>query len=649
MGEITPDRISEEAIRAVAALTPFPIGITRISSGALVYVNDAFARFMGSTVGDLLGRPAPELYARSEDRDRMLELLEEQGELVDHEILAHLPDGTTRLTLVTLQIVEFQDEPSIMASVVDITERHRTEAALRDERKRLAGILELAGEAVISIAADGRIILFNRAAEEMFGYAEEEAIGEPLELLLPPASHALHRDHVEGFVHGDVTAKRMGIRSEVIGRRKSGELFPAGASISKLALDEHVVSTAIVRDLSAQKEAEAALEQSRAQLRHAQKMEAIGRLAGGVAHDFNNLLTAILGSAALISRRVDADSPIAEEIREIRRATDRAAQLTQSLLAFGRKQPMRPTVVDLRKVVADARRMLVRAIGEHVELRVVESDQSVNALVDPGQIEQVLVNLVINAADAMEDGGAVTIAADRLRLDAPVPTPHGRVSPGEWGILTVADTGVGMDESTMSRIFEPFFTTKAVGVGTGLGLATVHGIVEQSCGAIEVLSELGRGTTFRVYLPLSLGEGSRDEEAAASRDAPVRGGNERILVVEDNAMLLRLCVRVLSAAGYDVLAAENGAVAIRMAEELERPVDLVLTDVIMPGPKGPDVARALRERWPNVPVLYMTGYSEDVLTSEDEGEPRLLTKPFHPDTLKALVRKALDQRGDRTR
>jgi len=641
-----PHRVSEEGVRDVAALTPFPIGITRLSDGALVYLNEAFARFMQTTVADLLGKPAPDFYRDPADRDRMLARLRAEGELFDYEIAARIPDGSERLVVVNLQLLEFDGQPSIMASVADITERHRAETELRDERQRLAGILELAGEAIISIASNGEILLFNRGAEETFGYSREEILGSPLEVLLPENLHRPHREHVAGFIEGDVPSRRMGLRREVMGLRKDGSVFPAGISISKLGVGDQTMLTAIVQDLSAEREAEAALEQSRAQLRHSQKMEAIGRLAGGVAHDFNNLLTAILGSCVLISRSADMDSPIQSEVEEITMAADRAAKLTQQLLAFGRKQTMLPVVVDLRKVVTGARSMLARLIGEQVELRVSLGDAPVATLVDVGQLEQVLVNLVINAADAIGGSGTLTVTTAPRSLEADVQTEHGIIAAGAWATLTVEDTGTGMSEETLSRIFEPFFTTKSAGYGTGLGLPTVLGIVEQSGGTIEVDSTVGTGTTFRIYLPLSTDVAETEIPERGER-VSLPGGNERILLVEDNHVLRRLCERILKAVGYDVLPAANGAEALAIADGLDHPADLILSDVIMPGLKGPELADLLCEKWPSVAVLFMTGYPDDVLGNRKDGASlALLNKPFHPDVLKARVRQALDERLD---
>ncbi len=511
-------RISEEALRQVVDLIPFPITITRVSDGTLLFVNEAVAQYLKRPAGELIGNPAPNYYANQ--REEILTLLEERGELRDYEVRSCLPDGTERVSLVNLQRIDFGGEPSLLAAAADITELRKTEREL---------------------------------------------------------------------------------------------------------------------------------EQSRAQLRHSQKMEALGRLAGGVAHDFNNLLTAIMGSSTVIERNIDSQERVLEEVAEIRAAAERAAKLTQQLLAFGRKQPMKPEIIDLRQTVSEARGMLARLVGEHVDLRIELSEEPSTALVDVTQLEQVLMNLVINAADALEREGRITVRVEKRDLHEDVETEQGTVGAGEWATLVVEDSGPGMERETLSRIFEPFFTTKAAGVGSGLGLSTVHGIVEQSGGVVEVWSEPGCGTTFRVHLPHAKGFGRSVTGEIVMPDAP-RGGDERILVVEDNEMLLRLCSRILTAAGYEVLKAADGRAALELAKRQDRPADLLLTDVMMPGLKGPEVADAIRELWPEVAVIYMTGYAADILGERADRETmRLLNKPFHPDVLEAAVREALDERQKATR
>jgi nitrogen-specific signal transduction histidine kinase/CheY-like chemotaxis protein len=368
------------------------------------------------------------------------------------------------------------------------------------------------------------------------------------------------------------------------------------------------------------------------QLLGSQRMEAVGRLAGGIAHDFNNLITAILGYASLVQASLAEDDPVRDDVAEISRAATRAAGLTQQLLAFARKRVIQPRVVDLNELVINLEKMLKRLIGEDIRLETRTAPDLWNSKLDPGQFEQVLVNLAVNARDAMPEGGQLLIETANARLHSSV-IQKAEVVPGDYVMISVTDTGTGMDQQTMARIFEPFFTTKEVGKGTGLGLATCYGIVKQAGGYIFVYSELGRGTTFKIYVPRAHAEGSR----------AVRG-RETILVVEDDDNVREFAVRALEKRGYRVLPARYGDEAIRVARSADQPIDLVLTDVLMPKMGGGDTARAVREIWPNIRVLYMSALPDALVTLEAElGQGAiLLPKPFSPEELEHRVREVLD-------
>lgn len=366
-----------------------------------------------------------------------------------------------------------------------------------------------------------------------------------------------------------------------------------------------------------------------------QKMESIGLLAGGVAHDFNNLLTVITSSVDMALPRLEDHDPLVAELQEIRRAADRATALTRQLLAFSRRQIMRLEVLDLNASLSEMETMLPRVLGEDVTLAIRRDPSVGNVRVDPGQLSQIIMNLAVNGRDAMPAGGTLTFATahQTLRKES---RDHPGVPPGEYATLTVADTGVGMDEATRQRIFEPFFTTKALGQGTGLGLSTVYGIVTQTGGYITVHSEPGRGTTFRLYFP-SVAEPAADPKPAPAQTRP--GGTETILIVEDEAAVRRLVHRILSGAGYTVRVAENHSEALSVVEESAGAVDLLLTDVVMPGLSGPDLADELRGQQPGLKVLYMSGYTEKL--SVAEGAP-FIGKPFSTEGLTRKVREVLD-------
>src|SRR6266571_4899733 len=384
------------------------------------------------------------------------------------------------------------------------------------------------------------------------------------------------------------------------------------------------------------------------QLRQAQKMEAVGRLAGGVAHDFNNLLTAILGSVELLLRELEPASPLRQDAAEIKKAGERAAALTRQLLAYSRRQVLNPEVLDLNRVVADMDRMLRRLIGEDVDLVTRPAPDLDAVRADRGQIEQVLVNLVLNARDAMPQGGKLTIETANVELDPGYVETHEGARAGAYALLAVSDTGSGMDAETTAHLFEPFFTTKEVGKGTGLGLATVYGIVKQSEGYITAYSEPGHGTTFKIYLPRAAAPGAASPTPPAPpapQGKATAGGSETILVVEDEEAVRSLSRRALEASGYTVLAAADGPDAVRLLERYRGPIHLVLTDVIMPGMNGRELAQRLVQRRPGLRVLYMSGYPGDAIVHRGALEPgtAFLQKPFMPEDLARKVREVLDQ------
>jgi len=382
------------------------------------------------------------------------------------------------------------------------------------------------------------------------------------------------------------------------------------------------------------------------QFYQAQKVEAIGQLAGGIAHDFNNMLTAVLGNANLILDELDAPSPIRADIEEIVKAAERAAALTRQLLAFGRKQVMQPEPVDLNTIVKDLTQMLRRVIGEHIELATVAAPDLSAVRADPTQIEQVIMNLVVNARDAMPAGGRLSIQTANMDLDDAYAANHIAVRPGRYVMLAVSDTGTGMDEATKRRLFEPFFTTKERGKGTGLGLATVYGIVKQSGGSIWVYSELGHGTTFKLYLPVAPAGDEAPQPAPAPEPAarPPRG-SETILLVEDEPAVRQLTRVLLERAGYRVIAAANAQEAVEHFLKAPLDIDLVITDVVMPGASGPALLKYLSERRPNLKVVFMSGYADDAVPALGrlDKDAVFLQKPFTGERLIKKVHEALER------
>jgi nitrogen-specific signal transduction histidine kinase len=377
------------------------------------------------------------------------------------------------------------------------------------------------------------------------------------------------------------------------------------------------------------------------QIRQAQKMEAVGRLAGGVAHDFNNLLTAISGYSDFLLRRLGPQHPLRKDAEEIQRAAARAASLTRQLLAFSRRQVLEPKVIDLNLVVTDMEKMLRRLIGEHIELATSLDPALGRVRADRGQIEQVLLNLAVNARDAMPGGGRVTIETRNVDLDAAYARDHVGIEPGAYVLLCVSDTGVGMDDETRLHIFEPFFTTKAGGSGTGLGLSTVYGIVRQSGGSIEVASEPGRGAAFKVYLPRV--EGTAAPLAAPKPAGPdLAAGTGTVLVVEDEEIVRSLARRILETAGYRVLEAADPHTALEICDRFAGPIDLLLTDIVMPKMSGRVLAERVAERRPEVRTLFMSAYAEAAVAREAGGEDLAwIEKPFTVDMLTRKVQEVL--------
>ncbi len=463
------------------------------------------------------------------------------------------------------------------------------------------------------------------------GYSPEEAIGRNSRFLKSGAqTPAFYKDLWETLLEGRVWY------GELSNRRKDGSLYTEEMTITPVTDETGDIAhfAAIKRDISER----IALENS---LHGARKMEALGQLAGGVAHDFNNLLGVIRGYGELLADQLGHVDPRREKVEQILEASDRAAKLTRQLLAFGRRQVLEPRVVDLNAVVAEVEKLLRRLVGETVEVIVSPGADLGRVRVDPTQIDQVLLNLAANARDAMPHGGRFTIETSNAEVSEAECRAHAGARPGQFVRLRVRDTGIGMDEATRSRIFEPFFTTKEVGQGTGLGLATVYGIVKQSGGYVWVDSAPGKGSSFEIHLPRV--EEELEPRATAPPPPAVRTP-ATILLVEDEASLRDIAKELLEASGYTVVAAANGAEALALAEHhATGPIQLLLTDVVMPGMSGPALARQIRVRWPDVDVLYMSGYSHEAVEKQGLLEPgtRLLAKPFSLHTLVRCVEEAL--------
>ncbi len=517
------------------------------------------------------------------------------------------------------------------AFVRDLTEEKRAEQALHRSEASYRGLVEHAAYGIYRATADGRFVTVNPALATMLGFPSANdllTVDLSHEPYVDPAARTRILERCEQF--GSAI-------EEVAWRRRDGRVItvrlngrPVRAPDGALECFEFIVD-----DVTEQR----ALEE---RLRQTQKMEAVGRLAGGIAHDFNNLLTAILGSVDFLRRALGPEHPEHAETEEIQKAAVRAADLTRQLLAFSRQQVLAPKVLELDALVTNLEKMLRRLIGEDVELRFVPKAPRAAVRADPGQLEQVIVNLVVNARDAMPRGGRLTIETARVDLDAAYAWEHGTVEPGRYALLAVTDTGVGIDRAAQARLFEPFFTTKEFGKGTGLGLATVYGIVKQSGGYIWVYSEPGRGATFKVYLPRV--ELAGEPVAAPQPPARALGGTETILLAEDEPAVRNLARRVLEKHGYTLLLAATGRDGVRLAEQHGSPIDLLVTDVVMPEMGGRELAQRLTTWQPSLKVLYLSGYTDDAIVHHGvlDAGVAFLQKPFKPDELVRKIREVLD-------
>jgi two-component system cell cycle sensor histidine kinase/response regulator CckA len=563
---------------------------------------------------------------------------------IEHRIIRR--DGQQRyLHSLAEVIMNRQGKPASMTgSIQDITERKRAEEALRKSEERYRLVAKATNDVIWDWDLLSDKVLWNDALYKIFNYEPSQVTDSVqwwYDHLYPE-----DRERIDKGINTIINSGALSWIDEYRFQRGDGSyaMVLDRGYIAQDASGKPVRMIGAMLDLTERKKAEKALHESEEKLQQAQKMESIGRLAGGIAHDFNNLLTAILGYSEIAIMNLKAGDPLRANLEEIKRAGNRAANLTRQLLAFSRKQVLQPKVMDLNSIVFELDKMLRRLIGEDIELVTHLQNSLGSVKADPGQIEQVIINLVINARDAMPEGGKLTIETTNVQLDAEYTNKHPDVKPGSYVMIAVSDNGEGMDEATQERIFEPFFTTKAVGKGTGLGLSTVHGIINQSEGHIWVYSELGNGTTFKIYLPRTDKDANQFDATARDSRAFV-GGSETILLVEDDEIVRKMAQRILELDGYHVLTASTPFEALSICKEYQERIHLLLTDVVMPQMSGNILARQILPLRPDIVVLYMSGYTENTIVhhgSLDEGI-NFIEKPFTPDLLSHKIRTLLDK------
>ena len=604
------------------------------AASTIVYSTQSLKPTLGYAPGEKVGHPVFEL-VHADDRPSAQQLLHQVLTGVDRVVKADLrvqhKDGTwRRLEVAAVNRLGDADVGAIVVTYHDITERKLVEEALREALDRLRALIEASPVAIYSLTTDARVRTWNTAAERIFGWQAHEVVDRQLPII-PIDREQEQRDIQERVINGETLS---GVA--MVARRRDGKLVPLSLSAAPLFDAAGTVTgvMALAADVTEARQLES-------QYRQAQKMEVVGRFAGGIAHDFNNVLTAIGSYCDLLLEDLPPGNPHREDIREIRKAVDRAAALTRQLLAFSRQQVLAPQLVDVNELVAEIRSMLARLLGEDVALQVVPGAGLGAVHVDRGQLEQVLLNLAVNARDAMPEGGRLTIATTTVRLDANYAKPHATAKPGPYVILSVSDTGTGMDEQTKAHLFEPFFTTKEKGKGTGLGLATVYGVVKQSGGHIWVDSEPGQGTTFKVYLPRATGLSPREPGMPA--EPTTFRGTETILLVEDEATVRTVVRDALERQGYTVLEAASAEAAIQIGERHHGPIHLLLTDMVMPVKSGGQLATQLRRARPEIRVLFMSGYPDGAVVRPPEPGQGVtyLRKPFGRDSLARAVHEAL--------
>jgi PAS domain S-box-containing protein len=642
-------KIVAETLLSPSILEAIPDAVAAVNQqGVVIQVNSQTEALFGYTRDELIGQRieilVPERHRAQHDNHR--ETFHRQPKIrrmgSGLDLYGRRRNGSEFPVEISLSPVATGNGMIVLSAIRDISDRKRIEEELRraneelDRRKsrelrdfqtRLALIVDSSQDAIIGKNLEGIVTHWNKGAEEIYGYTEHEMIGRPISILAPPE----RVDEIEDILKKIRNGQRVEYFESV---RVTKDKRRLNMSISVSPIHDNdgkvVGASTIARDITGQKKIED-------QLRQSQKMEAVGRLAGGVAHDFNNLLGIVTACSELLRSHVDADS--LEYVDNIREAAKRGASLTKQLLAFSRRQPVQVQLLDWNERLRDVSKLLKPLMGDDVEIALLPRSPAAIVEADPSQLDQIVLNLAVNARDAMPRGGKLIIETAVFDFDESFAEEHPSMNPGRYVMLAISDNGVGMDEVTRSRIFEPFFTTKAVGKGTGLGLATVYGIIKQSGGHVWVYSEVGHGTTFKIYLPSAehkVGSVAEQHEQLL----PPRREGVTVLLAEDDSMMRRLTRKMLEEHGYSVLEAEDGQAALDVMRAGGRSIHLTLTDVVMKGMTGPELVLRLIDSYPQMKVVYMSGYTGELVAHQGlDAGIRLLEKPF----TRAALLKTLDE------
>ncbi len=613
-----------------------PLGLLIIKNGIIILINPALINLLGYTSEEeLLGKPIiefihPEFHELAKQRIRKLNSLDDYVlETLEEKFIKK--DGSIIDVVVMGQSIQYHGERAIQGYIYDITDRKNVEVLLNNSELKYRGLIESATDAIVGIDHLGLINVWNKSAEKIFGYTSEEILGKPVhqmitsEIFREKADKALKKYLING--EGSV----IGTTIEITGLHKNGKEFPVELSLSSNKTLKGWEATGIIRDISKRKKLEE-------QFSQAQKMESIGRLTGGIAHDFNNILSVIIGYSEMTLNKLAIDDPLYKYTSTILDSANRAASLTAQLLAFSRKQIISPRKTNVNTVIKNIEQMLKRVIGENIELKTFLQDSIPLIKIDKNQLDQVILNLAVNAKDAMPHSGKLTIETTFKSIDKYYVKNHITGKTGDYVVISISDNGSGIDPKIKEKIFEPFFTTKGTGKGTGLGLSTVYGIVKQNDGFIWVYSEPDQGTTFKIYFPAIQGEAEQNKKTFKDYAADIVHGT--ILIVEDEAYVRELIVEMLSTTNYTIIESGDVDKALEIINNKDLSIDLMITDVVMPKLDGKSLADQCRKIRSDIQVLFMSGYTENVIIHHGILDAGLyfIQKPFTMQTLLDKIR-----------